>query len=123
MVYYLTTEFFARFLLLDSQWIANFLLNNIFWVFAFMATGYFFYQDKKLVLSFVFVVLSLWAVLDFTRATGWVVFDPLYLFLSPVTSIVVLAFAETDERLKKNMVVLNSLRFLLLVSVFNLFLR
>lgn len=123
MVYFLTTEFFARLFSLNLQWIVDFILNNILWVFAFAACGYFFYPNKKLFYGFLFITFMNWSILDFTKAVGWVVLDPGYFSITIMAMFAVLFFAEADENLRKNLVFINSLRFIIVLIVFNLFLR
>ncbi len=123
MVYYLTTEFFARLLTFDAQWLANFILNNIFWVFAFILIGYFFYPNKKMLYSFLFITFAFWGTFDFVKAIGWVLLDSKYLFINNLAVIAVFIFCEADENLRKNSLFINTMLFFAVLFTFNLFLR
>lgn len=123
MVWSMALEALARLLMLDIAWFIGLIASNLILLFIFLAIGFFLYQNKMMFLSFLFVTFILWASIDFTRAIGWVLLDPRYLSINTIASIIVLAFAESDESLKNNLLVINTLRFLTVLIVFNLFLR
>lgn len=118
-----TLDVLGHLLSLDVSWLANFAAGSIIWVFIFAAIAFFIYPNKSLFRSFIVVTILLWASTDFANALGWVLIDPRFFALSSVVQIGVLMFAEADEDLKKHFTLINTLRFLVLLTVFNLFLR
>jgi len=123
MAYYITTQFFAQLLSLNLQWIFDFLLNNVLWIFGFLLLGYYFYPDKKMLYTFLFITFAFWTTFDFVKAIGWVLLDPKYLFINNIAVIAVFVFCEADENLRKNSLFINTMRFFVVIVFFNLFMR
>jgi len=120
-MYYL--DAFNALLQVDFSWFMWLVQANIFWIFAFVALGTLLFPQKKIMYSFVFIVLSIWAWADFTKAMGWATTDANYLSLNMIATIVVLAFAESTKRLKGHFLIINQIRFIVILAAFNLFIR
>lgn len=124
MVWSMTLEFLARLVTLDVSWLFDLIGKNLFWLFVFAALGFVVYGHRKnLVFAFAFIVLVAWVSTDFTRAVGWTFQDPRFWTLNMILQISILMFAESDEKLKKHFVFLNTMRFVFVLSFFNMFLR
>lgn len=115
--------FLERLLALDIHWLASLLLNNWLWAFIFLAVSYFMFGQKRMVPGFFVALVLTWSYLDFNRISGLGLIDPKYLMFSMFTLIMVGMFAETSARLSKHYVFISSLRWILVVVVFNLFMR
>lgn len=123
MVYSETLGFFGNLALLNTGYFAGLIGNNIVWLFIFIAMAFFIFPNKNMFFGMAFLLLVLFASNDLVKIMDWVLFDPKFLAINTFASIGVLAFAENDERLKKHFGLINTLRFVTVLSVFNLFLR
>ncbi len=120
-------EFLYRFFSFDLAWLIGFIFepSNLMWLFLFGAAAYYFYVNgtgKSLVWASVLVTFYLWTSLDFSKAVGWTIFDPYLLGLLTISGVVVLVFFANDPWGKNNLPLINTLRFLILLIIFNLFL-
>ncbi|MBU0635544.1 hypothetical protein KKE06_00795 [Candidatus Micrarchaeota archaeon] len=106
---------------LDIAWLFNFALDNILWVFLFAAAAVFFYKEKNWFWATVYITFYVWAAVEFTDVVGWVVFDKMFLLVTMLAAVAVLAFAEFDSWGSKNLLLINTVRFLVVLVGYNLF--
>lgn len=116
-----TIEILNHFFSLDFAWILNFILGNILWFFLFAAAAAFFYHGKNWFWSFVYIVIYVWAAIEFTKLVGWQLLSAEFLSFNLIASIAVLTFAENDSWGSKHLLLVNTLRFLAVLIIFNLF--
>src|SRR3989338_3227870 len=120
-------EFLYHFFSFDLGWIVNFIFipNNLLWLFMFAGAGYFFYSagnGKGWVWATIFVTFYVWATNDFSRAMGWTIVYKNFLLLTMVAAIGVLAFFANDAWGKTRLPLINTLRSIIVIAAFNLFL-
>lgn len=115
-------EILYHFLTLDLAWIIDFLLANALWVFVFAAAAFFYFEKKNWVWTTVFVSFMSLVYVEFANVVGWTVLSKEFWGLNMVVTMAVLMFAETDSWGKKNLILVNTLRFIFVFAFYNLFL-
>jgi len=123
MVWSMALEFFARLFMLDIGWLIQLVADNLIVLFIFLAVAFFMFNDKKLLPAFLFFTIMMWVSLDLSRALGWVILAPAFLGIHYLSKQIVLCFAESDESLSKHLLVINTIQFVSMFAIYNLFLR
>ena len=118
-------DFLDALLSANVGWFTWLLIHNVFWVFAFLALGFFFWEGnmRKVIPAFFLLGIVAWTWVDFELKSGWVLFVGGFLAVYYITKIAVLAFAEDTPSLQKRLIIVSELQFLLLVVIYNLFMR
>lgn len=116
-----TIEVLNHFFSLDFAWIINFIMANILWLFLFAAAAAFLYDKKNWFWSLVYVTFYVWAISEFGVLVGWQVLSKEFLSVTLIAAVAVLTFAEFDSWGSKHLLLVNTLRFLAVLIIFNLF--
>ncbi len=119
-------EFLYHFFAFDFNWLVGFIFNpaNLMWLFLFTALAFFFYcnnNGKSLFWATVFVTFYLWASTDFSKEVGWQLFNADLLTVLMIAGFVTMAFFSNDSWGKDRLPMINTLRFILIFIIFNLF--
>lgn len=119
---YISLEIINRVFALDFGWLLDLALSNILWVFVLAAVAAFFYDKRNWFWGFALVTMYVLASTDFAKVVGWVIFDKTLLAFLMIAGLIVLVFAETDTWGSKHLALLNTVRFIVVMAFFNLFL-
>ncbi|MDO8625699.1 MAG: hypothetical protein Q7R47_06455 [Candidatus Diapherotrites archaeon] len=120
-------EFLYHFFSFDLSWLVSFIFSNtnLLWLFLLGAAAFYFYANKDGMPWFwatVFVVFYVWAALDFGTVTGWVTLGRDQLVFSMILGVVVLSYFANDSWGKDRLPLLNTLRFIFVLILFNVLL-
>lgn len=104
-------EMIGRLISLDFGWFADLILNSLMIGFMLLAVFYIFLEGKKFIKGSIIIFITLFAFLDLERALGIAFFTGSAVLLYYVSKFVVLAIAENNPALKKNLIFINELQF------------
>ena len=114
-------EAFTHAFALDLGWFIGMLLGNLHWLFVLIACVFIFMDGKKYVLGFLWLVLILWAFLDFEKMSDWVVFVGGFLIIYYVSKLALLKFAEDNKVLEKWLVPLSTAQGYIVMVLYNIY--
>lgn len=112
----------SHFFSLDFGWLLQFVLDNLLWLFLFAASAVFFFEKKNWVLAIVFVGFWVFISSEFAAIVGWQLLSADFLAVNMIALVAVLTFAQYDSWGSKNLLLVNIVRFLVVLAFFNLFL-
>ncbi len=117
--------FFYSVLNLDLGWFVWVVSANIIYLFAFLAVCFFFWDRniKKTIAGTILLSIVAWMWVDFEIISGWVLFVGGFLAIYYVTKFAALTFAEDIPSLQNKLVIVSEIQFIVLLIVYNLFLR
>jgi hypothetical protein len=120
-------EFLYHFFAFDLDWLLAFIFSSghLLWLFLFGAAGFYFYANgtkQSWFWATVFVVFYVWAAVDFGSVTGWVTLGRDQLSFSMILGVVVLSYFANDSWGKERLPLLNTLRFVFVLILFNVLL-
>ena len=118
-------EFLNRLLSLDIAWFVWLVTANVFWIFAFFAICFFFWdKDKtKAVAGMMMLSILAWLWVDFEMISGIVLFVGGFLGIYYITKVAVLVFAADMPALRDKLVIVSELQFIVLLIIYNFFIR
>ncbi|MAG17918.1 MAG: hypothetical protein CL944_00395 [Candidatus Diapherotrites archaeon] len=106
---------------LDVSFFVNIIIDHIIFVFGIAAAAHYFFDGKKLIFWFVFISVTLWALIDLGTYTGLVFTGTLFLLVYYITKFAVLAFVESVPSLKPYIVAFNEFHFFIMLIIFLFF--
>src|SRR3989338_3053720 len=113
----------AATLALDLNWWLWIIMNNLFWVFGFMVAAYCLYGSKKIFPGFIVITFITWVGTEFVAHSGWVMFGAIFLALHYITRLAVAGVSESIPGLQKNLPFILALQFLVILIIYNIFMR
>ena len=118
-------DFLNAMLSLDFAWFVWLVQANVFFIFAFTAICFFFWngETKKTIVGLFLLSVVAWTWVDFEMISGWVLFVGGFLAVYYITKVAVMTFAEDVPSLRNKLVIVSEVQFLVLVIIYNLFMR
>lgn len=117
-------EFLNAVITLDLNWLAWLFFSNFHYLFLFVLICFFFFGPsiKKVVIATALFCPLAWVWVDFEMMSGWFLFVGGFLGIYYITKMVVLMFAEDVPALRKHLVIISELQFVVLFLAYNLIL-
>jgi hypothetical protein len=118
-------EFIQAVLTLDLNWLATLFFSNFHYLFFFAMFCFFFWgpSTKKVVVSTLLLIPTIWLWVDFDMISGWAILVGGFLSVYYITKLVVLTFANDIPFLKNNLIIVAEVHGVGLIVLYNLFLR
>ena len=104
-------EMILRLLDLDLGWFGGLAMNSLMIGFMLLAVFYIFLEGKNFLKGSIVIFITLFAFLDLEHALGIAFFTGQAVLLYYLSKFVVLAIAENNAALKKNLIFINELQF------------
>lgn len=116
-------QFLEALLSLDLGWFVWLVEHNIIWAFAFFALCFFFWEGnlKKAGSAFLLLILVAWIWVDMESISGLTLFVGGFLSVYYITKVAVLVFAQDHPTLKKHLVLVGEIQFVVVLLAYNIF--
>lgn len=112
-------EFASHLISLDIAWLISLIMSNLHWLFFLYALMYFFMEGKRVWWGFLVVVFVCWIWSDWEIVSGGFLFVGGFLSLYYITKLAVLSFAENSPGLKKRLLWVSEIQFIVALLAFN----
>ena len=118
-------QFLEALLSLDLGWFTWLVEHNIVYAFAFFALCFFMWDGnvRKALGATILLSLVAWIWVDMESISGMVIFAGSFLAIYYITKIAVMAFAEDVPALRKHLVLVGEVQFVVVLLVFNVFMK
>ena len=104
-------EMIGRLLSLDFGLFAGLAMNSLMIGFMLLAVFYIFLEGKNFIKGSIIIFITFFAFFDLERALGVIFFTGSGVLFYYISKFVVLAIAENNNSLKKNLVLISELQF------------
>ena len=115
-------EFFVHLIALDLGWLLNYAIENALWLFMFAGLAFYLWEGKTWIYASMAVFVLLTLEQDVMSVTGWMYLTGAFLTLEMLSQTALTIVTEDMEKLRGKIPLITTIRFLILVSFYNLFL-
>ncbi|MDO8428656.1 MAG: hypothetical protein Q7S92_05585 [Candidatus Diapherotrites archaeon] len=115
-------EFFIHLIGLDLGWLLNYTISNFLWLFMFAALAFYLWEGKTWIYASMAVFVLLTLEQDVMTSTGWMYLTGTFLTLEMLSQTALTIVTEDMEKLRGKIPLITTIRFLVLVCFYNLFL-
>ncbi len=118
-------QFLEALLSLDLAWFVWIVEHNIIWAFAFFAMCFFFWDGKmkKAGGATLLLIMTAWIWVDMESVSGLILFVGGFLSVYYITKVAVMTFAEDSPILRKHLVLVGEIQFVVVLLAYNIFMR
>ena len=108
---------------LNLSWVVEFIMNNSFWLFGFIAAGYFLAPQRGMFMNLVVLSALIMISVEFTNYFDLLVYTGVGLMLLYISRMAILLALEHTKGGSKYIPLAWVLSFLVVIFIYNIFLR
>ena len=107
----------------NLSWIVDFILGNLFWLFAFVAVMYYISMGRSMLRGLIMAALLIMISVEFTNFFDLLVYTSVGLMLLYLSRMAILLALENTPGWSKHITLAWLLSFIVVIFVYNLFIR